>query len=51
MIVFLSTDEYLGGSLTRQTERDESLSECATHILHIGKMIEVRRPIYMPSMG
>ena len=31
----------LGGSLTRQTEHDSSVSDASPHIVNIGKMVEV----------
>uniref|UniRef100_A0A8C6H6E1 F-actin-capping protein subunit beta n=1 Tax=Mus spicilegus TaxID=10103 RepID=A0A8C6H6E1_MUSSI len=34
----------LGGSLTRQMEKDETVSDCSPHIANIGRLVEVSGP-------
>uniref|UniRef100_A0A8C0MKB1 F-actin-capping protein subunit beta n=1 Tax=Canis lupus familiaris TaxID=9615 RepID=A0A8C0MKB1_CANLF len=34
----------LGGSLTRQMEKDETVSDCSPHIANIGRLVEVSAP-------
>uniref|UniRef100_A0A673ULM3 F-actin-capping protein subunit beta n=1 Tax=Suricata suricatta TaxID=37032 RepID=A0A673ULM3_SURSU len=44
----------LGGSLTRQMEKDETVSDCSPHIANIGRLVEVSGalgPGPLPSAG
>jgi len=40
---------HLGGSLTRQVEKDANVSETSPHIANIGQMVEVRKVCFQQS--